>query len=236
MAYHMTRVLGVDVGGTYTDLFLFDEATGRVQVGKVPSTRGREADGLAAGIAGLIPPADLSAIVHGTTVGTNALVGTQGRPRRPHHDGRVPRRARDAPPRPPADLGADGQLRPGDRTRHARRSARTHARRRHDPYPGRPRRRSPGRRRPARQRRRSDLHRVPAQLRKSGQRTVGARRRARHVAEPARGRQPPDPARDARVRAHQHDRSERRVAACRGRLPGQRSTPACGPGSLRASS
>jgi N-methylhydantoinase A len=71
-------VVGVDVGGTFTDLFLFDEATGAVRVGKVPSTRGREADGFAAGIAGLAPLPEIAAIVHGTTVGTNALLERKG--------------------------------------------------------------------------------------------------------------------------------------------------------------
>ena len=46
-------VVGVDVGGTYTDLFLYDEATGQARVGKVPSTRGQEAVGFARGIGGL---------------------------------------------------------------------------------------------------------------------------------------------------------------------------------------
>ncbi|MFT8244858.1 hydantoinase/oxoprolinase family protein [Roseomonas sp. BN140053] len=71
-------VVGVDVGGTYTDLFLFDETTGQARVGKVPSTRGQEAVGFAAGIAGLAPLPDISAIVHGTTVGTNALLERKG--------------------------------------------------------------------------------------------------------------------------------------------------------------
>ncbi len=71
-------VVGVDVGGTFTDLFLFDEATGRATVGKVPSTRGREADGFAAGIAALAPLDAITAIVHGTTVGTNALLERKG--------------------------------------------------------------------------------------------------------------------------------------------------------------
>ncbi|MCW3476224.1 hydantoinase/oxoprolinase family protein [Limobrevibacterium gyesilva] len=72
------NVVGVDVGGTFTDLFLFDAATGTARVGKVPSTRGREADGFAEGITGLAPLADISAIVHGTTVGTNALLERKG--------------------------------------------------------------------------------------------------------------------------------------------------------------
>lgn len=71
-------VVGVDVGGTYTDLFLFDEATGQARVGKVPSTRGQEAAGFADGITGLAPLDAISAIVHGTTVGTNALLERKG--------------------------------------------------------------------------------------------------------------------------------------------------------------
>jgi N-methylhydantoinase A len=71
-------VVGVDVGGTYTDLFLFDEATGQARVGKVPSMRGQEATGFADGIMGLAPLPAISAIVHGTTVGTNALLERKG--------------------------------------------------------------------------------------------------------------------------------------------------------------
>jgi N-methylhydantoinase A len=71
-------VVGVDVGGTYTDLFLYDEASGQARVGKVASTRGREASGFAAGIAQLAAPAAIAAIVHGTTVGTNALLERKG--------------------------------------------------------------------------------------------------------------------------------------------------------------
>ena len=71
-------VVGVDVGGTFTDLFLFDETTGRVRVGKVGSTRGREADGFVDGISRLADLVDISAIVHGTTVGTNALLERKG--------------------------------------------------------------------------------------------------------------------------------------------------------------
>ena len=71
-------VIGVDVGGTFSDFFLFDEATGTARVGKVPSTRGREADGFVSGITAMAPLAELSAIVHGTTVGTNALLERKG--------------------------------------------------------------------------------------------------------------------------------------------------------------
>ena len=36
-------VVGVDVGGTFTDLFVLDEQTGTARIVKVPSTRGEEA-------------------------------------------------------------------------------------------------------------------------------------------------------------------------------------------------
>jgi len=68
-------VVGVDVGGTFTDLFVLDEAGGAARVVKVPSTRGEEARGFMDGIARVADGADaLATIVHGTTVGTNALL------------------------------------------------------------------------------------------------------------------------------------------------------------------
>jgi N-methylhydantoinase A len=72
-------VVGIDVGGTFTDLFFLDEASGRSWIGKVPSTRGREAagflDGLRKGVEDL---ASVATVVHGTTVGTNALLERKG--------------------------------------------------------------------------------------------------------------------------------------------------------------
>ncbi|MDE2575114.1 MAG: hydantoinase/oxoprolinase family protein [Rhodospirillales bacterium] len=76
----MSLVIGVDVGGTFTDLFAFDEAAGTARIGKVASTRGREAEGFATGIAGLAALPAIAAIVHGTTVGTNALLERKGAP------------------------------------------------------------------------------------------------------------------------------------------------------------
>jgi N-methylhydantoinase A len=71
-------ILGVDVGGTFTDLFAFDPATRRFRVAKVPSRRGDEAAGFLAGLEALGGPAAFQAIVHGTTVGTNALLERKG--------------------------------------------------------------------------------------------------------------------------------------------------------------
>jgi N-methylhydantoinase A len=71
-------IVGVDVGGTFTDLILFDEATRRFRTAKVPSNRGRESVGLMHGLDALGGVAAVGSIVHGTTVGTNALLERTG--------------------------------------------------------------------------------------------------------------------------------------------------------------
>ncbi len=68
-------VVGVDVGGTFTDLFVLDEAQGSARIVKVPSTRGEEARGFMNGVLRVADSASaIGTIVHGTTVGTNALL------------------------------------------------------------------------------------------------------------------------------------------------------------------
>ncbi|MCL6606939.1 MAG: hypothetical protein K6T74_02490, partial [Geminicoccaceae bacterium] len=65
--------MGVDVGGTFTDFVFLDEANGRIETAKVPSTRGREASGFLEGLEPwLARGVPIDALVHGTTVGTNA--------------------------------------------------------------------------------------------------------------------------------------------------------------------
>src|SRR5580700_5938439 len=71
-------IVGVDVGGTFTDLFWFDEGERRFAIAKAPSQRGDEAVGFLEGLRRLGPIANLRAIVHGTTVGTNALLERKG--------------------------------------------------------------------------------------------------------------------------------------------------------------
>jgi len=72
-------VIGVDVGGTFTDVFVYDPASGTVQTVKVPSTRGDQSKGFIEGIAARVAAfADIATIVHGTTVGTNALLERRG--------------------------------------------------------------------------------------------------------------------------------------------------------------
>ncbi|MGL4243357.1 MAG: hydantoinase/oxoprolinase N-terminal domain-containing protein, partial [Beijerinckiaceae bacterium] len=71
-------IVGVDVGGTFTDLAWFDEATRAFRTAKVPSNRGDEAVGFIEGLRRFGAVKDLGAIVHGTTVGTNALLERKG--------------------------------------------------------------------------------------------------------------------------------------------------------------
>jgi N-methylhydantoinase A len=69
------RIIGIDVGGTYTDLFVLDTASLAVSILKVPSTRGDEANGFLNGVLRASPQVpDIASIVHGTTVATNALL------------------------------------------------------------------------------------------------------------------------------------------------------------------
>src|SRR5437868_5426197 len=71
-------IVGVDVGGTFTDLFYFDEDKRIFRTNKVPSNRGDEAVGFLEGLQGFGNVSDLTSIVHGTTVGTNALLERKG--------------------------------------------------------------------------------------------------------------------------------------------------------------
>ena len=71
--------LGVDVGGTFTDLLLIDEATGRTFRDKVPSTPSDPSQAVINGARSLcerqdIAPAEIDLFLHGTTVATNAVL------------------------------------------------------------------------------------------------------------------------------------------------------------------
>ena len=75
----MTYRLGVDVGGTFTDLVLHDIQSNRLEFAKIPSTPGNQAEGVKAGVLQLIKrlgltPESISFFIHGTTVATNALL------------------------------------------------------------------------------------------------------------------------------------------------------------------
>ena len=75
--------LGVDVGGTFTDLALYDADTNRLEFAKTPSTPDNQAVGVAAGIAELarrygVMPEQVDFFIHGTTVATNTLLERKG--------------------------------------------------------------------------------------------------------------------------------------------------------------
>src|SRR6185437_8674105 len=69
------KIVGVDVGGTFTDLILSDEEKRDVRIAKVPTTIDNQAFGVLAALAQVEADlAGLHAIVHGTTTTTNALL------------------------------------------------------------------------------------------------------------------------------------------------------------------
>ncbi|HEY2311111.1 MAG TPA: hydantoinase/oxoprolinase family protein [Gaiellaceae bacterium] len=69
-------ILGVDVGGTFTDAVLVDE--GRIRTAKVPTAKRQEESVLAAARAVGADVAELERFAHGTTVATNALLERRG--------------------------------------------------------------------------------------------------------------------------------------------------------------
>ncbi|TAJ86678.1 hydantoinase/oxoprolinase family protein [Reyranella sp.] len=67
--------VGIDVGGTFTDLLAIDPETREVKLAKVPTTVENQAIGFMAALASAsLDPAVLQAVVHGTTTTTNALL------------------------------------------------------------------------------------------------------------------------------------------------------------------
>jgi N-methylhydantoinase A len=74
----MSATLGVDVGGTFTDFFLLDEASGETRTHKIASTPDDPARAILQGLRALAPAGGLSLLAHGTTVATNALIQRQG--------------------------------------------------------------------------------------------------------------------------------------------------------------
>jgi N-methylhydantoinase A len=77
------RVVGVDIGGTFTDLMLYDTESGSVHVHKVPSTPAEPERAMVDGLSELcasagLSPADVTGVFHGTTVATNAVLEHEG--------------------------------------------------------------------------------------------------------------------------------------------------------------
>jgi N-methylhydantoinase A/oxoprolinase/acetone carboxylase beta subunit len=74
---------GIDIGGTFTDVVAYEADTGAVYVAKVPSTPSRLGDGFLRGIRQVLDergaaPSDVERVVHGTTIGTNAVLEHKG--------------------------------------------------------------------------------------------------------------------------------------------------------------
>jgi N-methylhydantoinase A len=79
----MTYRLGVDVGGTFTDLLLLDQGSGAFWRHKTPSTPHDSSEGVLAGVDAIcanagITPAEIEFFLHGTTVATNAVLEGKG--------------------------------------------------------------------------------------------------------------------------------------------------------------
>lgn len=75
--------LGVDVGGTFTDLLLINEESGETFTAKVPSTPHDSSVGVLNGIARIcteskVDPRAINRVMHGTTVATNAVLQGKG--------------------------------------------------------------------------------------------------------------------------------------------------------------
>jgi len=78
-AHHPRFRIGIDTGGTFTDVVCVDSHTGAMRVTKVSSTPANPAIGLVRGVKDILAsagagPADVAGLAHGTTVATNALL------------------------------------------------------------------------------------------------------------------------------------------------------------------
>ncbi|MBC3193710.1 hydantoinase/oxoprolinase family protein [Pseudonocardia sp. C8] len=80
----MTLRIGVDTGGTFTDVSALDETTGRMHVCKVPSSPDDPGRAIQDGVSRILDQiggselGDVTYFAHGTTVGTNALLTGRG--------------------------------------------------------------------------------------------------------------------------------------------------------------
>ncbi len=75
--------IGVDVGGTFTDVILVDDRSGTFHYTKVPTTPASPAEGVMAGLEKILQLSgssmpQLDYLVHGTTIGTNAVLERKG--------------------------------------------------------------------------------------------------------------------------------------------------------------
>ena len=73
------KLIGVDVGGTFTDVVLFNSETNETAVHKVPTTSDDPSRGVMLGVLELcrsvaIDPGAITHVYHGTTIATNAVL------------------------------------------------------------------------------------------------------------------------------------------------------------------
>src|SRR5215813_1920466 len=79
----MSYSLGIDIGGTFTDIVVYDHAHGRQYNRKLLTTHDDPARAVAAGVDGLLvrhrlPAREFTRVVHATTLFTNALIERRG--------------------------------------------------------------------------------------------------------------------------------------------------------------
>ena len=75
---HMSKRIGIDTGGTFTDFVLYDDETGTFTTTKVPSTPADPSLAIRHGLAQLDLTDGIAQVVVGTTVATNAVIQRQG--------------------------------------------------------------------------------------------------------------------------------------------------------------
>ena len=77
-----SHALGIDIGGTFTDIIIFDQDTGTVHKAKELTTHDDPARGVIIGVKkaldGKVPPSDIYRTVHATTLFTNSLIERKG--------------------------------------------------------------------------------------------------------------------------------------------------------------
>src|SRR5689334_11619562 len=79
----LMKLIGADIGGTFTDLILADVGRGAIWTHKVPTTTGDPSIGMVQGVLELCAQADvepgaIDQLLHGTTIATNALLEHDG--------------------------------------------------------------------------------------------------------------------------------------------------------------
>ena len=73
------QILGVDIGGTFTDLFEYNPAENKIRIAKVPATPMNQGIGFLNGISKIgLKIYNLSSIIHATTIATNTILERKG--------------------------------------------------------------------------------------------------------------------------------------------------------------